>query len=167
MRRELQQITEISELNAVLSAGEVCHLALNDAGKAPYIVALNYGYELDADTRHLTLWFHCATEGYKLDLLRCDSKAGFQIETRLRLMKSKTQMACEYGMEFESIVGAGCLSIVTSDTDRLHGLTCLLRQFGAEDLPMLDTALKRTVVLRLAVEQFTGKRSKGLLPAMA
>lgn len=43
----------------------------------PYVVPLSYGYELKEDS--LVLYFHCAKEGRKLNILRCNDKVCFTI----------------------------------------------------------------------------------------
>jgi nitroimidazol reductase NimA-like FMN-containing flavoprotein (pyridoxamine 5'-phosphate oxidase superfamily) len=164
MRQSQREITDTGELEQVLANSQVCHLAINKANGVPYIVALNYGYDFDARERLLVLWFHCADQGLKLDLLQAEPQVGFQVESHVELDQGSGMQACDWGMKYESIVGEGRVEIVEQREQRLHGLNCLMRHYGGFDLPFIEQALARTVVLRLDVHYFTGKRSSQLWP---
>jgi len=164
MRQSQREIIEVGELEQVLANSQVCHLAINKANEAPYLVALNYGFDFDARERSLVLWFHCADQGLKLDLLRAEPLVGFQLESRVELDQGSGTQACDWGMKYESIVGEGRVEIIEQREQRLHGLNCLMRHYGGSGLPFIEQALDRTVVLRLDAHNFTGKRSSQLWP---
>jgi nitroimidazol reductase NimA-like FMN-containing flavoprotein (pyridoxamine 5'-phosphate oxidase superfamily) len=164
MRQSDREITDNSELEAVLVASLVCHLAINDPAGAPYIVALCYGYDFNTISRELTLWFHCAKEGLKLDLLNQDHRVSFQMESRLSLVKGTGVQACDWGMDYESLVGQGTITKVEDRDEILHGLDCLLSHYGGSGLPYVEPTLSHTEILRLNVVSFTGKRSRRLWP---
>ena len=166
MRQSLREITVGSELGAVLEESQVCHLALNRPGQAPYLVALSFGYDYSPATGSLTLWFHCADEGYKLELLEADDKVGFQLECKVAVRRGSDELACDWGMQFESIVGEGRLNLVDDAGQRLYGLRRLTAHYGAAGLGMPEEALRRTAVLRLDATGFTAKRSRGLWPQL-
>ncbi|HNU36390.1 MAG TPA: pyridoxamine 5'-phosphate oxidase family protein, partial [Methanomassiliicoccales archaeon] len=67
MRKAEREIMDQGELEEVIRRAEVCRLAMVDDGK-PYIVPMNFGY------RNGCLYFHCAKEGRKLDVLRENPK---------------------------------------------------------------------------------------------
>ena len=174
MRREQLMITDQNELKAVLKKAIVCHLALNNTGCAPYIVTMNFGSEFAPNEKPaenlpfpLTFWFHSASEGLKLDLLRADPRVGFQVESDVRLVKGPGITACEWGMEYESIVGSGLLTIASADHERRRGLLHIMKHYGGEDLPITDQAFAETLVLSLQAAEFTGKRSRRLWPQLA
>jgi nitroimidazol reductase NimA-like FMN-containing flavoprotein (pyridoxamine 5'-phosphate oxidase superfamily) len=181
MRQSEREIIKSSELQAVLMAGLACHLAITDPGNAPYVVTMNYGFSYPSDpsgvsdpSNHTprstilpTLWFHCAQQGRKLDLLLCDPQVSFQIESRLSVSRGTGVQACDWSMQYESIVGWGFVEIVTKPEDQLFGLSSLMEHYGGASLPFLEQAIARTTVLRLNVEAMTGKRSRQLWPLLA
>ncbi|MCL2137036.1 MAG: pyridoxamine 5'-phosphate oxidase family protein [Coriobacteriia bacterium] len=173
MRREQLEITEMHEIARIFSDGLVCHLAFNCKGRAPYIVAMNYAYEGAARTdasssiaapQAITLWFHSADSGRKLDLLKEDPLVAFQIETRVKLAKGSGLQACDWGMEYESIVGEGLLAMVRDPREKQHGLLQIIKHYGAEGLAFGDVMLAKTEVLRLSVQEYAAKRSSRLMP---
>ena len=67
MTRRERQVTDMDEIIKILNKAKVLHLGLAD-GDEPYVVPMNYGYEMDGDK--LTIWLHGAPQGRKTDLMR-------------------------------------------------------------------------------------------------
>ena len=65
MRQKAREITDRAVLCAMLDGMDTLFLGIHDE-PAPYVVPLNFGY---AYGENLTFYFHCAQEGYKLELL--------------------------------------------------------------------------------------------------
>ena len=70
MRRKDREITDFNEIIEIIRKCDCCRLAFNDKD-FPYIVPLNFGLHVDGDK--VELYFHCAKEGTKLDLIRQDN----------------------------------------------------------------------------------------------
>lgn len=65
MRQRARQVTDHAVICAMLDQMEIIHVGMHDE-PAPYVVPLNFGYTFERD---LVFYFHCAKEGYKLNLL--------------------------------------------------------------------------------------------------
>lgn len=154
MRRSDREITELDEILDIIRRCEVCHLALS--GEYPYAVPLNFGFCHENGV--LTLYFHGAAEGEKLDRIQNDPRAGFSLETGIGVRTSETPCGCT--TSFESVIGFGRASVVTDRAEQKKGLALLLRHYGFEgDDPMFDEQiLERTAVFKLTAERFTAKR---------
>jgi nitroimidazol reductase NimA-like FMN-containing flavoprotein (pyridoxamine 5'-phosphate oxidase superfamily) len=90
MRRKDREVTERLEMERIISRCRVCHLALSSADGRPYAVALNFGY---APGEPPALYFHCAAQGRKLDLLRQNPCCAFIIDRPLGLVRGRTACA--------------------------------------------------------------------------
>lgn len=155
MRRHDRELTERGDLEAILRGADVCRLAFATGG-APYIVPMNFGYRWDG---LLVLFFHCAAEGRKLELMKAHPAVGFELDVDHRLVKASG--ACGWGMEYASIIGSGRLSRVEGDRERKAALDTIMAQYGFEGVPEYAAAtFEKTAVLRLDVEEFSGKRKK-------
>lgn len=66
MRQRARQVTDRAIICEMLNQMDTIHLGIHDE-PAPYVVPLNFGYTFDDD---LVFYFHCAKDGYKVDLLR-------------------------------------------------------------------------------------------------
>ncbi len=154
MRQAKREITDINDLLDLLEKCQVTRLALSDNGQ-PYIVPMNYGY--DCSDGQLRLYFHCAREGRKLDIIARNSRACFEIDAEHDLISGK--QACQYSMNYASVIGCGTISIMSDERERLDGLNILMRHYSSRgSWSFDDKALGLTLVLRLDVESFAGKR---------
>ena len=79
MRRKDREVADLEGQLAILEQCSVCRVAINDpASGVPYLVPLNFG--MAAGPQSLTLYFHCAPVGTKLDLLRADPNVSFEAD---------------------------------------------------------------------------------------
>jgi nitroimidazol reductase NimA-like FMN-containing flavoprotein (pyridoxamine 5'-phosphate oxidase superfamily) len=163
MRKADREVKSVSDIRGVLDRCDTCRIGLATGG-APYIVPLNFGFELvegePGATAKLTLWFHCATEGRKLDLIDAGgeggSDAGFEMDTDHELVTGES--SCKFTMNYASVIGSGKLRRVTDSAEKLHGLKAIMAHYGGEDLPFNEAVLARTCVLRLDATEFACKR---------
>ena len=71
MRRKDRLVTDPEQIYDILSRCDVIRLAMN-TGAYPYVIPLTFGCELKDG--QIVIYFHCAWEGRKLDLLRQDPR---------------------------------------------------------------------------------------------
>ena len=109
MRRTDRQVADEAGIRAILDRCQVCRLALWDE-EGPYIVPMSYGYRWDEGV--LKLYFHCAGEGRKLDALRRDPRAAFEMDADYAVVGAES--ACGYTCTYRSVTGMGLLRVVES-----------------------------------------------------
>lgn len=154
MRQDKREIKNLAELEDILQKCDTCRLALSDDGQ-PYIVPLNYGYQLTDG--QLTLYFHCANDGRKLEIISRNNRSCFEMDCSHQLLTG--ELACQYTMNFESIIGSGLIETVSDPDEKIAGLNALMRHYsGRADWPFDPKALAKTTVLRLRAVEFCGKR---------
>ena len=140
-----------------MSRANVCRLALA-VDDEPYLVTVSYG--LVADNGY-TLYLHSAGAGKKTDMIRRNPRVCFTVDGRHYVEPGDEP--CRWTVRYESIVGYGTIRIVTDETERRVGLDAIMRQHGAEPpFNYANAALDQAVVLRLEVDELTGKSN---LPA--
>jgi nitroimidazol reductase NimA-like FMN-containing flavoprotein (pyridoxamine 5'-phosphate oxidase superfamily) len=149
MRNCIKEITDREELEEVLVRADVLHLALHDE-PAPYVIPLNFAYAEGA------LWFHCAREGTKLDLIRRDPRVGFSAVADARIVAGPA--ACDFTSTGRSVVGRGTARICADPVERRRGLDALMHRYGMERPDYRSDSFERTCVVRVAVEELRGKR---------
>lgn len=154
MRRKDREITDINEVIAVMRQCAVVRVALFD-GDYPYIVPLNFGVQVNGST--ITLYFHCAGEGKKLELIKHCNKAAFEMDRPGRFIDG--EKACASTMPFESVCGRGILEVVSNNQEKLEGLTAIMHQYSEKPAFEFDeNELRAVTVLKLTVCDITGKR---------
>lgn len=152
MRRAERRVADEAGIRAILDRCQVCRLALCDE-EGPYIVPMSYGYRWDEGG--LKLYFHCAAEGRKLDALRRDPRAAFEMDADYEVIGAES--ACGYTCAFRSITGAGILRVVESSQEACEALTCLMRRQTGMDFSFTPAMLGGVCVLCLDVQSVCGK----------
>ena len=150
MRRNDREITDPAEIDGILEKALFGHLGVCD-GDEPYVLPVNFGVSEGA------IYFHCAPEGRKLDVLRRNPKACFQVETDTELVTSTR--ACGWGMLYRSVVVSGVVSVVESLEEKARGLTALMKKCAGDAFSheFTEQELGAVVVLRLEPVSRTGK----------
>ena len=108
MRTAGREVTDPVEIERILLSNHIVRVGLYDGDEGyPYIVPLNYGFEYDPQAGKLTFYMHCAKAGRKLELIRKDNRVCFEIDSSWGLRQ--TELACQWGLNFDSVIGHGAL----------------------------------------------------------
>lgn len=155
MRRKDREVTQIDEKLAMLKKYKIMQVAMVEGAK-PYIVSLNYGYTFE--NQKLTLFFHCAKAGRKIDILNANNNVCFTLSGEYELVTG--DIACDYGYGFESIVGFGKALPVEENSEKIAALNCIMAQQteGEQEFTYSENHLKATAVYKIEVEEFSAKK---------
>lgn len=154
MRRKDREITDFNEMLGIIKKCDSCVLALNDEG-FPYLVPMNFG--MNVEDGQLYLYFHCAKEGRKLELIKKDNRVSFEMDCEHKLVLQEEEMECSMG--YASVIGQGIIE-VAAEEDKFEALKILMRQYRSEDFVFDTRMLNVTTVLKLKVLHMTGKRKR-------
>ncbi|MDR1342261.1 MAG: pyridoxamine 5'-phosphate oxidase family protein [Prevotellaceae bacterium] len=157
MRRKDKEIADINEKLKIIDKNKVCRLALS-ANSQPYIVPLNYGYSFE--NGGLTLYFHSACEGKKMEIIEKNNRACFEVDCDSALVEG--EKPCSYSYVFESVIGTGKIILLNTAAEKEDGLNRLMKhQTGKNETYHFDeNVMARIAVYKMVVEEFTGKRGK-------
>lgn len=156
MRKKEREVTDLNEILEIMRGCDVCRLGLNDVDGYPYVVPLNFG--LEVKNEGIRLYFHGAAEGHKLDLIRRDGRAFFEMDRKHQLQYVEERGYCT--MNYESVMGRGKVKILSED-EKLHALETLMKNYHhGEAAHFSKAALPRTAVFALDVEELTAKRKE-------
>lgn len=154
MRRSDREITTLAELIKIMDKCDVCRLSLNDESGYPYIIPLNFGIKLLEDK--VVLYFHSACEGRKLDIIRQDIRASFEMDCDHLLQSFADKGYCT--MSYQSVIGHGKISFVEDLYEKKEALTILTDHYHNEHFEFNPAAIPRTTVFKLDVTAMTGKK---------
>lgn len=152
MRRKDREVCRREDLLAMISQCKVCRLGLWD-GEEVYVVPLNFGYE-ERDGS-LRLFFHCAREGRKLDILRSRPQAAFEMDGNHLLVEGTTP--CQYSYSYCSVMGRGLVEIVEEDGEKIHALNRIMLHQAGRQAAFTPAMARAVCVLRLNVKSISGK----------
>ncbi len=151
MRRKEKEITDRSIIEAIIKQSVVCRLGMSDNGQ-PYVVPLCFGYADNA------LYFHSAGAGRKIDILKQNNRVCFEFDIDPVLVK-KGQDACDWGMAYQSVIGFGRAVFIEDEASKRKALSIIMNQYGDGQFQYADVKLSRTAVIKIDIEEMTGKRS--------
>jgi nitroimidazol reductase NimA-like FMN-containing flavoprotein (pyridoxamine 5'-phosphate oxidase superfamily) len=153
MRRDEKDIKDRAEIDSTIRRSQVCRLGLSDNGQ-PYVVPLCFGYDGKA------LYFHCAKEGRKLDILRRNGKVCFEFDIVEGMVEA--DQGCHWGMRYQSVIGFGTAQLVEDVTQKKTALTILMAQYSKGSFVFPPEMLTSTAVVKIEIDSLTGKQSKRL-----
>lgn len=151
MRRSDREITDFNEVLAVLDSCQTVRLALHDT-PYPYIVPLSFGWEY-SDGK-LYIYFHCAKEGKKLDLIARDGRVCVEADVLSNYVDTGHSVTADY----KSVIAFGTAERVYGE-ELVHGLDLLLKHCGIQGYSARECAARDiTAAVRVTVESVTGKK---------
>ena len=150
MRRQEREIRDEAEIQEILEKGFVCRLGLYD-GQYPYVVPLNYGY------RNGSMYFHCAREGKKTDILKKNGRVCIEVDIDFRVVRGETP--CRWTAKYRSVIGFGRARIIDDEREKKAGLDVIMAHYGGQGGEYDEKSLQRTCVIEVVIENMTGKQS--------
>lgn len=147
MKRKEKQLTS-EETDRLLQIGVFGVLSLAGPGGVPYGVPLNYVYY------NGSIYFHCAVEGLKLDLINENSQVSFCVVVDAVVIPER------FSTRYSSVILSG-RALEVFDQEKRRSLTALLEKYSPghleEGIQYLEKAWGRTKVYRIDIEDCTGK----------
>ena len=153
MRRTEREVLDLEFMHQVLREGREIYLAIN-SGAAPYVLPVNYVFHDGC------IFFHCAREGRKLDLLQTDPRVGFSTAVDIRVENTTTR--------YRSVCGSGTATRVEDPGLKNEVLKAFAARYQAPCVfPVSAEKFAHTGMVCIRIESMTGKQSRsgeGLRP---
>lgn len=150
-RREFE-VTDQAVIRNILDDSKVLHLGLVDDG-VPYVVPMNYGYELEEGK--LTLYLHSAVKGYKLDVIAKNPVCCFEMNCGVEPFEGK--IPCQYGITYYSLMGRGEIHLVEDVAEKERAMTLLMQAQTGRHFEFNERLVSIVSVLRIDVSVYTAK----------
>ena len=154
MRRKDREITDMAQIFDILNRCDTVRIAMRGE-PYPYVVPVSFGAEM-AEGRPV-VYFHCAREGLKTDLLQANPRVCVEGDIFLRTEITDHGITTRY----ESVIGFGTCRFLTDEAEIVHGLKVLTEHYGYFDYDLAHCrALKYIYVGKIVLEEASGKRNK-------
>ncbi len=154
MRRVDRQITDINKIKEYLQSAPFMNIAMNQENSCPYIVAVNYGFEIiDND---IILYFHCAKQGRKNDLILKDNNVSVHITSKSDIKgDGKAEDCTTY---FSSVYLEGTAENVKDFNEKIHALDRLMINSNFKgDLTYPEHVVNKTAIYKITCKKYTAK----------
>lgn len=150
MRRKERELTEKQVLEDIIRRSPVCRLAMS-VDDQPYVIPLCFGY------RDGELYFHCAREGLKIDMVKKNSRVCFECDVDHELVVSESP--CDWGMKGQSVVGIGRVSLIETGEEKQKALDLIMEHYGARGpFEYKEKGFEKVLILKVRIETMTGKK---------
>lgn len=154
IRRKEKAIQEKHEMQSIMRAAKYVTIAMC-SNNEPYLVTLSHGY----DSQDNCIYFHCAQEGKKVDILRENSTVWGQAIVDHGYATGK----CDH--LYVSVHFSGQVTFITDLDEKRKALTVMANQLEPDPLSVIDEqfttkSLKRVNIGRIDIDYMSGKKSK-------
>jgi nitroimidazol reductase NimA-like FMN-containing flavoprotein (pyridoxamine 5'-phosphate oxidase superfamily) len=150
-----REIKNKSEIEEILKKGKFCVIAMCKDNK-PYVVTLSYGY----DPVKNALYFHCAKQGLKLDIM------GQNSEVCATIIEDGGYVITECAHNYKTVVFWGTLQIVPDIEEKKQGMRVLLNHLEG-DAEIVEAKFLKSVgqfshmeILRLDIGEIHAKAGR-------
>ena len=112
----------------------------------------DYGYKDNC------LYFHSASEGKKIKILKKNNNICFEIDLDHELIKSEN--VCSSSMKYRSIVGFGKAEIIENLHQKREALDIIINHYFFDSKPEYkEIQVNKIVLIKIKIEKMTGKKS--------
>ena len=151
LRRQDRRLDDDAAM-ALLKRGEYGILSTSGKDNRPYGIPVNYVVMEDH------IFFHCATEGQKLENITANQGVSFCVVGRTELIPEK------FSTRYESVVVSGQATIVDDPDLKTNVLEALVTKYAPDHLvagqAYIETLMDKTAVVRISIDHLAGKARK-------
>ena len=153
IRRKEKEISDKNEMLAILENAKYITIAMC-VDNEPYLVTLSHGYDRERNC----IYFHCAREGKKIDILKEQNNVWGQA----LMDKGYVQGSCEHLYATTQFMGR--VTFVENSDEKKHALEVMINALEDDPQEVLDTQLteksiKGVQIGRIDIEYMSGKKS--------
>ena len=149
MRRFRQELPK-EEAEEILKRATSGVLSLIDPQGKPYGVPMSFVYDGKE-----SVYFHCATEGRKIDCIANNHNASFTVIDRDEIHPDK------FTTFFRSVIVEGTITIISEKNQAVEVLRLLSSKYspGIDCEPEIEKGLRRVLILKLDFNAISGKEA--------
>lgn len=152
MRRKDREVTDFNEIKEIIEECDTIRIGLND-GSYPYIVPLNFGYEIQGE--QIYFYIHGAMAGKKYELIKDLKACSFE-------MDCAHQVECLYDskdvtMRYKCVMGKASITLL-DENEKEQAMDIMMSKYEkTRDFVYDHTRLQGIMIARLKVLELTAK----------
>jgi len=148
MRREDREITDKKVMLDIISRAQVCYLGMSK-DNMPYVIPINFGYYEN------TIYFHCALEGEKIDVLKNNPHVCMVFNVDNKLINNIVQD--DWTMYYKSVIAYGKVEFIMDIAERQNAINIMFHHYGGKDYPLPEPVLAKTMFMKVEINSMMGK----------
>lgn len=146
-------MTDPEKIKGILDSCKTACVAMADGGQ-PYVAPMSYGYALRDGA--LTLFFHSAKEGKKIDILKRNPKVCFAIFNEGEVTVAPA--ACGSGIFYSSVIGNGLAEFLENPGEKREALSAMFERQTGRKVEFTEAQASAVCVFKIVSTDFTGKQ---------
>ncbi|MCL2574255.1 MAG: pyridoxamine 5'-phosphate oxidase family protein [Defluviitaleaceae bacterium] len=151
IRRSERTLSD-AELLEIMAKAEYGVLSTVGANGYPYGIPINFVYQDN------TIYFHCATDGQKLENIWHSNKVSFTVVADVELLPRS------FSTKYRSVIAFGLASEVTDTDKKMDILVSIIekfsKNFAMEGMKYIEASSHKTKVYQVEVEHIAAKGRK-------
>jgi len=148
MRREDREITDKKVMLDIISRAQVCYLGMSK-DNMPYVIPINFGYYEN------TIYFHCALEGEKIDVLKNNPHVCMVFNVDNKLINNIVQD--DWTMYYKSVIAYEKVEFIMDIAERQNAINIMFHHYGGKDYPLPEPVLAKTMFMKVEINSMMGK----------
>jgi uncharacterized protein len=148
MRRK-DRAMDFAATQELLRGAEYGTLATTDSDNRPYLVPMSFVYIEDG------IYFHCAPEGRKIENIKTNDKACFNVVAQVELLPAA------FSTKYKSAIVSGEIFEVEDENEKIRALQLFVEKYStdfyASGLAYIEKAIAQTKVFKLSIAEISGK----------
>jgi len=148
MRRKDKEVTDKKVMLDIISKAQACYLGMSK-DNMPYVIPINFGYFEN------TIYFHCALEGKKIDILQGNPNVCMVFNVDNMLVNDIAQD--DWTMYYKSVIAYGKVEFIMDIAERQSAINIMFHHYGGKDYPLPKPVLEKTMFLKVEINKMTGK----------
>jgi len=157
IRRKEKEVQDKDEMISILTEAKYVTIAMC-ADNAPYLVTLTHGYDIEKNV----IYFHCAPEGKKIDILTENNIVWGQA----LLDKGYIDGKCD--QLYATAQFRGTISFVESIGEKQHALETMIRHQESSPEKVMKKqiskkSLQKVTIGRIDITYLSGKKSEKVI----
>jgi nitroimidazol reductase NimA-like FMN-containing flavoprotein (pyridoxamine 5'-phosphate oxidase superfamily) len=157
IRRKEKSIETEDEMLAIIERAKYVTIAMCQDNE-PYLVTLSHGF----DRQRHCIYFHCAQEGKKVDMLKMNNSVWGQAIDDIGYVEG----ACDH--LFASIHFRGIVTFVDDIKEKEYALNVMIHQLEPDPEKVIAAqitpeSLQRVNIGRIDIQYMSGKKSKEVI----
>jgi len=141
LRRSDKELSDPEEIEQVLASARIMTVACCLENQ-PYLFTVDFVWDRQARE----LWFHSATEGRKMDILKANPRVCVTV------VEDRGYIEGECDHAYRSLILEGKADVVTDLGEKRRGLELLARFAGDQE------AVRKVGIVRITVDPISGKQ---------
>ncbi|MBW2367699.1 MAG: pyridoxamine 5'-phosphate oxidase family protein, partial [Deltaproteobacteria bacterium] len=90
-------------------------------------------------------------------ILQKNQNVCFEFDINAKIVKAEN--ACDWGMQYQSVIGFGKASFIVDPMDKRKALYIIMNQYSDRPVQFPENAVSVTAVIKIEITSMTGKQS--------